>query len=184
MIQIHTSRLVLRDLQEDDAPLIRHMAHEDAIRRYQRVLRLESEDAIVEFIRTAIFHNNQQPRHGFNLVIVERQQNQSIGWIGWGHSEDSTYGDYSVGYALLPQYWGRGYMTEALRAGLTFMFEALEARGVTDYCEATNRRSARVMEKQGMKLIACWSGEASDGSRAEYTRYAIQRSDWFLLNSA
>ncbi|HEX3107373.1 MAG TPA: GNAT family N-acetyltransferase, partial [Terriglobales bacterium] len=84
MFQIPTSRLILRDLQEDDAPLIRHMAHEDAIRRYQRVLRLESEDAIVEFIGTAIFHNNQQPRQGFNLVVVERQQKQSIGWIGWG----------------------------------------------------------------------------------------------------
>jgi RimJ/RimL family protein N-acetyltransferase len=110
--------LILRDLHEDDAPLIWRMAHEDAIRRYQEVLRLESKDAIVEFIRTAIIHNNQQPRQGFNLVIMERQRKQSIGWIGWGHSEDSTYGDYSVGYALLPQYWGIGYMTEALRSAL------------------------------------------------------------------
>jgi len=75
-------------------------------------------------------------------------------------------------------------MTEAVRAGLTFMFEELEAKGVTDYCEVTNRRSARVMEKEGMKLIACWSGEDRNGSRVEYTRYMIQRSEWFLLNSA
>lgn len=182
MFQIHTSRLILRDLHEDDAPLIWRMAHEDAIRRYQEVLRLESEDAIVEFIRTAIIHNNQQPRQGFNLVIVERQRKQSIGWIGWGHSEDSTYGDYSVGYALLPQYWGIGYMTEALRSALTFMFRVLEANGVSDYCEVTNRRSARVMEKQGMKVVASWPGEAINGSRVEYSRYAIQRAEWFVLN--
>lgn len=184
MFHVHTSRLTLRDLQRQDAMLIRRMAREDAITRYQSVLKLESENAIAEFIRDAIFHNNQQPRHGFNLVILERQQKEAVGWIGWGHSDDSTWGDYRVGYALLPQYWGRGYMTEALRAGLTFMFEVLEAKAVTDYCEFSNRRSARVMEKQGMKVITRWSGEASDGSTVEYIRYAIHRSEWFVLNPA
>ena len=183
MFHIHTSRLTLRDLQEGDATLLRRMARVDAIRRYQSLLRLESEEAIVAFIRTAIFHNNQRPRHAFNLVISERQQKQTLGWIGWGHSEDPMSGDYSVGYALLPEYWGEGYMTEALHAGLAFMFEALGAKGVTDYCDATNRRSVRVMEKQGMKPAARWLGEAtSDGSRAKYIRYAIRRSEWFVLN--
>lgn len=167
MFHIHTSRLTLRDLQEGDATLLRRMARVDAIRRYQSLLRLESEDAIGAFIRAAIFHNNHQPRHGFNLVIVERQEKQSIGWIGWGHSEDSTYGDYGFGFALLPQYWGKGYMTEALSAGLTFMFEVLGVQGVTDYCEAGNWRSARVMEKQGMKPMVRWFGEANDGSSVD-----------------
>ena len=55
-----------------------------------------------------------------------------MGWIGWGHAEDPTHGEYSFGYALLPEYWGRGYMTAAARAGLTFMFETLGAHGIVN----------------------------------------------------
>lgn len=160
------------------------MASENTITRYQGVLRLQSDEAIHEFIRAAIFHNRQHPRQAFNLVVAERRRQHSIGWIGWGHSEDRTYGDYSVGYALLPEYWGRGYMTEALRAGLEFMFLSLGAEGITDFCETRNLGSARVMEKQGMKPVLRWSGEAYDGASVEYIRYAIQRSEWLVLNAA
>jgi len=184
LLQLETSRLTLRDLQEEDVTLIRRMASEHAIKRYQSVLRLESEKAIEEFIRTAISHNNQNPRHAFNLIIVDSREKQSMGWIGWGPSKNPSSAEYGVGYALLPQFWGEGYMTEALHAGLAFMFETLGAQRVTDYCEATNVGSARVMEKQGMKPIARWSGVANDGSSLRYVRYAIQRSQWLLLNPA
>jgi len=53
--QIETSRWTLRDLQMGDAALIRKMANVDPIRRYQGALRLESGEAIVEFVRAAIF---------------------------------------------------------------------------------------------------------------------------------
>jgi RimJ/RimL family protein N-acetyltransferase len=69
-------------------------------------------------------------------------------------------------------------MTEALRAGITFMFETLGVQGITDYCELTNRGSSRVMEKAGMRLVARWTEEASPGVSVEYLRYAIQRAEW------
>jgi len=181
LFHLDTPRLVLRDLEEIDVAFIRRMVCEPTIRRYQSLLRLDSEQAIHEFVHAAVFHNNLIPRHGFNLVIGERRLEQTIGWIGWGHSADSTCGNFGVGYALLPQYWGKGYMTEALGAGLTFMFEELDAECVSDYCETSNVGSVRVMEKQGMKLISRWSGPASDGSSTEYSRYSIQRSEWLSL---
>ena len=183
MFHLDTARLVLRDLEENDVVFIRRLACEPTIRRYQSLLRLESEQAIQEFVHAAVSHNNLIPRRGFNLVIEERRLEQAIGWIGWGQSADSICGSFGVGYALLPQYWGKGYMTEALCAGLTFMFEELKAECVSDYCETSNVGSARVMAKQGMKLIARWSGQASDGSSTEYSRYSIKKSEWLLLTS-
>jgi RimJ/RimL family protein N-acetyltransferase len=176
--QIRTPRLLLRDLVADDIALIRRMVLEPAITRYQSLLKQNSEEEILQWVQDAIFYNNQQPRYAYNLAIVESHEIRAIGWIGWGRSEDPTHGEYSFGYALLPEYWGRGFMTEALRAGLIFMFETLGAQGITDYCESTNAGSKRVMEKAGMKLVARWTEETTPGVSVEYLRYAIQRAEW------
>ena len=178
MFQLRTPRLLLRDLVAEDISLIRRMAQEPAITRFQSVLKLNSEEAIGHWVQDTIFHNNLQPRHAYNLAIVESHENRAIGWIGWGHSEDPTHGDYSFGYALLPEYWGLGYMTEALQAGIAFLFETLGAQGVTDYCESTNTGSKRVMEKAGMRLVDRWIEETAPGGSVEYLRYAIQRAEW------
>ena len=178
MFQLRTSRLMLRDLVAEDTSLIRRMAQEPAVTRYQSWLILNSEEELHQWVKNAIFHNNQHPRYAFSLAIVESSQNREIGWIGWGRSEDPTHGEYSFGYALLPQYWGRGYMTEALRAGIAFMFETLRVQGITDYCELTNPGSSRVMEKAGMRLVARWTEETAPGVSVEYLRYAIQRAEW------
>jgi RimJ/RimL family protein N-acetyltransferase len=120
-----------------------------------------------------MFHNQRNPRGAYNLAIVEISRERRIGWIGWGRSEDPTHGEYSFGYALLPPYWGQGYMTEALRAGVAFIFEALGAQGISDYCETTNIGSMRVMQKAGLTEVARRQEES-----IEYVRYAIRKEEW------
>jgi RimJ/RimL family protein N-acetyltransferase len=177
MFQLRTQRLILRDLTDEDLSLVRRMASEPAVTRYQTWLKLGSEAEARQWLQDAMFHNRQHPRHAYNLALAECDTRRKIGWIGWGHAEESTYGEYSFGYALLPEYWGQGYMTEALQAGIRFMFEVLGAQGVTDHCESTNIGSKRVMEKAGMRLVARWMAESLDGP-VEHLRYAIQRSEW------
>ena len=69
-------------------------------------------------------------------------------------------------------------MTEALRAGLAFMFETLNAQAITDCCESSNPASRRVMEKAGLSLVARWTEATDQGQAIEYLRYAIRRSEW------
>lgn len=178
MFSIRTSRLLLRDFVEEDTPFIQRMAREPAITRYQSWLKLDSEEEVRHWVQKTVFHNTQQPRYAHSLLIAEISTNHDVGWIGWGHSDDPTHGEYSFGYALLPEYWGRGYMTEALCAGLAFMFERLGAEGITDYCESANHASGRVMEKAGMTLVAQWIEEAEPGTTVEYLRYAIKKTEW------
>jgi [ribosomal protein S5]-alanine N-acetyltransferase len=178
-LQVFTPRLLLTDLTEDDLLLIHSLANEPAVTRYQSSLRLDTEASIQHWLRNAIHHNRQAPRYAYNLAITELSKNFQIGWIGWGRSADSTYGEYSFGYALLPDHWGQGYMTEALQAGLTFMFDELGVVGVTDYCEATNTGSMRVMQKAGLTEVARWSEEGID-----YIRWAITRDEWLNQQSA
>jgi len=117
-------------------------------------------------------------------TIVDSHDSSAMGWIGWGHAEDPTHGEYSFGYALLPEYWGRGYMTAAARAGLTFMFETLGAHGITDHCDVTNCGSMRVMDKAGMRLVGRWTEESAAGVTVDYVRYALQRAEWLAQQHA
>lgn len=55
-----------------------------------------------------------------------------------------------IGWRLLPEFWGRGYATEAARACLAFGFATLGLPEVVAFTTPANRRSRRVMERVGM----------------------------------
>jgi RimJ/RimL family protein N-acetyltransferase len=55
-----------------------------------------------------------------------------------------------VGYVLARPYWGKGYMTEALRAVIDWALAQPDIVRVQAFCDVDNIASARVMEKAGM----------------------------------
>ena len=57
----------------------------------------------------------------------------------------------NMGYVLRRDAWGQGYATEAARALAGFGFEALGLHRVFATCDVENHRSARVLEKVGMR---------------------------------
>lgn len=57
-----------------------------------------------------------------------------------------------VGYFVDCDHEGQGYVTEALKAALTFVFEHLQAHRASLHCDETNVRSARVAERCGFTL--------------------------------
>lgn len=57
-----------------------------------------------------------------------------------------------VGWRLARPFWGRGWATEGARLALRFAAEELGLAEVVAYTAVTNRRSAAVMERLGMRL--------------------------------
>lgn len=137
MFAIRTARLLLRDFVEADYAVIRALSQEPAVTRYQTWLRFAGETDARRWLHDVIYHNQRQPRQAYNLAIAEQQQ--VIGWIGWGRPDDPTLGDYSFGYALYPAAWGKGYMTEALRAACDVMFNALDAERIVGELPAATK---------------------------------------------
>jgi RimJ/RimL family protein N-acetyltransferase len=72
----------------------------------------------------------------------------------------------TMGYAIIPQYRGRGLATEAAAAVLGWA----EQRGINVYASVRppNPASARVLEKIGMRLVDSYFDE--DGQRDIYRR--------------
>lgn len=86
----------------------------------------------------------------------------------------------SVGYELRRDQWGRGYMTEALTAFITYAFEKkkVDVLAVSHYSD--NERSKRVIEKCGFRLegVVPWACRRFDGKICDDVCYSILREDY------
>jgi [ribosomal protein S5]-alanine N-acetyltransferase len=179
MFELHSPRLVLRDFVEADWAAMYALSLEPEVTRYQTWLRLPDQARAREWVRDAIDNNKIRPRTTYNLAIALASSGRVVGWIGWGRPSDPAKGDYNFGYALHPDVWEQGYMTEALAAMVDFIFETLGAQMVTGDCASSNRGSARVMEKAGLVLTGRWyEPDDETGSSQEMLRYTITFADW------
>lgn len=191
-VHFKTARLLVRDWLEGDWPLVWALASDPRVTRYQTWLRLPDEDACKQWIADAVHHNELVPRVAYNTAIVLKETDRPIGWLGWGTggnqnlvwrdteaSQDPAYGHGSFGYALLPEVWNHGYMTEAVRGMVEYVFNVLSLRSMRATCAASNRGSSRVLENAGLRLVHRWQErDDATGIEEEHLAFVLQRSDW------
>lgn len=177
MFQLETPRLILRDWIAADWPLIWTLASEPTVTRYQDRIRLPDEDACRRWLAAAIYDNQQEPRFAYSTAVVVKETTRAVGWLHWQESEDPAEGDVSFGYALLPETWRRGYMSEAVQAMLGHVFEVQRRNSAYATCATSNPASAGVLEKAGLTLVERWMRRDDDlGLEEEYRRYRLDRS--------
>lgn len=85
----------------------------------------------------------------------------------------------SFGYVLNKNYWGKGYMTEALSVILSFCFAELELNRVEATHYVGNDASGKVMEKCRMKQEGVGIKEVKiKGAFQDVVHYGIIKEDW------
>jgi ribosomal-protein-alanine N-acetyltransferase len=144
--RIQTKHLLLRKPQMEDAPAIFHgYAQDPEVTRYlvwkpHRNIR-ETE----EFLLAC----GQLWRTGkdYAYAITLKDDENLIGMFGLHPMKFKL----EVGYVLARPYWGKGYMTEALRTMVDWAFTQPDIFRVQAFCDVDNISSARVMEKAGME---------------------------------
>ena len=98
----------------------------------------------------------------------------TIGCTVWFHRAE-------VGFALGSAYWGQGYMPEALARVCDAAFGDPRIARVQALCDEENTRSARVMEKVGMRLEGRLRSYGHHPNRSAEPRdclmYALVRGD-------
>jgi RimJ/RimL family protein N-acetyltransferase len=84
-----------------------------------------------------------------------------------------------IGYGISPGCWGHGYVSEAARAMVSWLFEAYGLEKVIARADAENAASWRVMEKLGMEREALHrSHRVLRGERRDEVVYAVLRAAW------
>ena len=112
------------------------------------------------------------------FAVVERDSGRVIGSAGFtAKPRDGRETSDEIGYALHPDWWGRGIMTEVVEELLRFGFQdrGLEAVWCSHYAE--NIASRRVIEKSGFSYVT--EEMVTDDNGAHLTRfYALLRQQW------
>lgn len=148
-VAIETPRLILRDHVPEDAGALHAILSSPAATYYIPSMYHEALDETRRYVEATIRDIDASPRLRYNLAIVTRE-NRLIGEVGL-HLIDGEpeCGHYGLGYYLHPDFWNRGFTTEAAGAALGFIFKNGAFR-VSASCLAENLGSRRVLEKCGM----------------------------------
>ncbi|NOT60901.1 MAG: GNAT family N-acetyltransferase [Acidobacteria bacterium] len=109
-----------------------------------------------------------------NLAITINHE--AVGGIGIIPGSDIHHRSAEIGYWLGEAYWGRGIVTEAVKAASQWAFENYDLNrlwaGVFEY----NAASARVLVKAGFKFEARLRGAATkEGRTLDELLYALVR---------
>jgi len=141
---LETERTLLRPFAESDAEDLFAYARDPRVGPIAGWKPHESVEESREIIRTVFAAEN-------TFAVVEKETGRVIGSAGFVRPQKAGAGEASleIGYALSPDWWGRGLMPEVVRELLRYGFQdlGLEEIWCTHYRE--NDRSRRVIEKSG-----------------------------------
>lgn len=143
---LQTSRLVLRQLEAGDSAAFFKLRSDPVAMRYVDRPLARSEDEIRHLMEqiTQNFQNNA----AVLWVISQKEDPAFIGNISFWRIEKENYRT-EIGYMLLPEFQGKGLMSEAIRAVLAYGFDTLRFHSVEANVNPENTASIKLLEKAG-----------------------------------
>lgn len=180
-VRLETERLVLRRFtREDLVPFYQSCLSDREVWRWTSYPQMENLEDVQEkgglFTPKWLAAYSQPNRYSW--AIAEKPEGPAIGRMFGMHPDDRAE-DIELAYELGRAYWGRGYMTEAVRAVLDFFFREAGFFRVHCYHADKNPASGRVMEKCGMRYEGTMSKAClCNGGRFDQVNYALLREEY------
>lgn len=145
---LDTARLTLRCLDLDDAPFFLRLVNEPSFIQNIADKGVRTLDDAREALRTGPLAS--YARHGHGLWMVElKEAHTPIGICGL--IKRDILDDVDVGYALMPEFCGQGYASEAAAACVAHARDVLGLRRVVAVVNEENAPSLRLLEKLGFR---------------------------------
>lgn len=176
-----TERLILRNWEDRDRALFHRINSDDAVMEFFGFRRSRAgSDAMMERMKGDISTRG----YGFCAAEIART-GETIGFVGLNTAalpgilpDDAV----EIGWRLAPEYWGKGYATEAARAWLAFAFRTLRLDDVVSFAVWNNMRSVAVMRRIGMTRVDDGDFDhprVAAPSLNPHALFRITRDDWF-----
>ena len=169
--ELETDRLFLKNVSRNDREFLLAQFSNGEVNRYlfdaEPLADVSGADGIIDF------YVQPEPRAQHRWILIRKDGGARIGTCGF-HCWDRSRGRCEIGYDLFPDYWGRGYMTEALKAICSFAVSDMKVRSIGAAIYVGNGRSVRLAERLGFVS----TGEARDEIfRGERYRHLIYTLD-------
>lgn len=141
---LETERLFLRRIDKGDAELIFKLRSDEENMKYvPRPIALTIDDALEH---VAMIDAKLEANEGINWAITLKESPEFIGIIGHFRLRPEHFRS-EIGYMLLPEFHGRGIVSEAVRHVVEFGFEEMKLHSIEAIIDPGNIASAKVLEK-------------------------------------
>ncbi len=144
--ELHTDRLTLRRADATDIQQLYRLRADEQIMKYIPRPPATSLDEIAEFLR--LTDEKIAANEMINWMITVKGDPTMIGTIGFYYIKPEHY-RAEIGYMLLPEFQGKGYVTEAIAAVVNYGFKAMGLHSIEAVVDPENIASCAVLEKCG-----------------------------------
>lgn len=142
---LDTNRLVIRDFIRGDWTEVHTYASNPVVVEHM-LWGPNSEKDTLDFMDRMLEMQAEVPRTGYELAVSLKESGQIIG----GCSIHVDGKNAETGYCFHPNYWGKGYASEAASAMVRLGFEELGVHRIYATCRPANIGSEAVMKRIGM----------------------------------
>lgn len=164
--RIETERLILRPFELNDADRVAVLLREKCISDMTANIPYPySPQMAVEWI--SLHQDAFKERIALVYAIVDKRNDELIGAVSFPLWDDN---EAVIGYWLGVEYWGNGYMPEAVTALINFAVSYLGISKVTALHLVENAQSRSVIQKLGLSYIEN-RFDLIDGERREVCCY-------------
>lgn len=147
-MRLEAPRLILRDYEFPDWERVHIYGSDPDFSKYEAWGPNSLEDT-KQFVSAMVEQAKQENRWKFDCAVTLKDSGLLIGGCGI-RRDDAASDKANLGWAINPEFQGKGFATEAAGALIDFGFKTLGLLLIYATCDTRNLASARVMEKLGM----------------------------------
>jgi ribosomal-protein-alanine N-acetyltransferase len=187
MIKLHTDRLIIRDHVEADLlPLHSLLSDKDTMYFLEDLICNTLEESHQNLTVSMAEATLGPKRTKFFFAIVLKDTGSYIGEIGFTVLHDCPEGKVvEMGYFSLPQYWGKGIITEAASRVIQYAFEEAGVIKVEIGCNKANVASEKVIQKLGLTKEADRKKHSLlDGKLWDRVEYGVLCTTQYVKNKS
>ncbi len=143
---IETERLTLKIIDRGDREFILQEFQNDFINRYlfdaEPLADISEADKLIDYFSAV------EPRKQNRWVLVDKATINKLGTCGF-HFWDLDKKEAEIGFELMEQYNGQGYMLEAVKAIIDFAVSKMGLKRITAVVYIDNIKCKRLVDKLG-----------------------------------
>jgi ribosomal-protein-alanine N-acetyltransferase len=159
---IETERLILRRVTNDDANAVFEIRSNPETMKFIPRPLLKNTDEALELI--AEIDSKITANTGINWAITLKDNPKLLGIIGYYRTQPENYRS-EIGYILLPEFHGKGIVSEAVNRLIRFGFEDLKLHSIEAVIDPENIASEKVLQKCGFVKEAHFKESDFHGGR-------------------
>lgn len=147
---IHSEKIFLRPFKKEDATTILILRSDPRVLKYIHRTPYTTLKEAKDWVEHVIA--GMKAQKFYNWAICKSDDSTMIGTICfWNFSKDGKTAE--LGYDLLPDYWAKGYMSEALMILLDYNLDHFHFTSIEAYTHKSNGPSLKMLRKFGFDII-------------------------------